>query len=188
MTNIELLERLAGPIATVVASIAALTVTLVLGLVQARIARSQANTADAQRQIARVQLEIAYDRLKHDVFERRYEVYVAADKFIERGFTPERLDLRDPELLRLSEKLGRARFLFPPDIQDICSRIQRLVFAVDEKHFPEETSERRSELANIRSELTDRFQRHLSLEQLTRKVAVDEEYVWEWWRAWKPRS
>jgi hypothetical protein len=186
MTNIELLERLAGPIATIIASIAAVTVTLTLGLIQARIARSQANTAEAQRQIARAQLEIAYDRLKHDLFERRFAVYTTAHQMIDKGVRSSNPPLWDHESIKLGEKLGESRFLFPQDIQEVCGKIQRLVYQVDEELRPKETEELRIALVKLRNELPERFARDLSLEQLTRKVGVDEEY--EWWRAKKPRS
>jgi len=54
----------AGPIATIVAALAAVIVTVIFGL-------RQAATADAQK-------EIALDKLKQDVFERRYKVYATA--------------------------------------------------------------------------------------------------------------
>ena len=179
MTTMEFLERFAGPIATVIAAVTAASVTFVFGLVQYRIARSQANTADAQRQIARVQLEIAYDKLKHDVFEKRYEVYVAAHKLIECAFDPSPRDPMDSEMRGLSEKLGQAQFLFPPDTQDFCyNRVLRQTYKVaitrlEDRDTPED-QENRIVLVNLRSELPKRFERDLSLEQLTRKVRVDE--------------
>jgi hypothetical protein len=179
MTGTEFLERFAGPIATVIAAVAAVTVTLILGLVQSRIARSQANTAEAQRQIAKAQLDIAYDRLKQYVFDKRYEVYVAAYKLIMNGSDPSPPDPKDSEMEGLRLKLGEALFLFPPDTRDFCERIQKAAYEAAYKIFLQTEDGRREArltLVGLRDELPKRFERDLSLEQLTQKIGVDEGY------------
>jgi hypothetical protein len=60
MSWADFFKSYAGPMATIVASLAA-----------GYFARSQAATAAAQK-------EIAFDKLKHDLFDKRYEIYLAA--------------------------------------------------------------------------------------------------------------
>jgi hypothetical protein len=64
---------LAQPAATVIAAVAAVFVTWWLGNGQLRIAKQQAATA-------RQQAELAAVRLQHDLFDRRFAIYEAAQK------------------------------------------------------------------------------------------------------------
>jgi hypothetical protein len=77
----EFAKTFAGPTAVFVASCAGILITYLLGINQARIARRQAEVAEAQR-------EIAYDKLKHDLFDKRYEIYQAAKQLIEKVLSP----------------------------------------------------------------------------------------------------
>ena len=43
-------------------------------------------------------MEIAYDRLKHDFFEKRYEIYIAAKKFIKVVYKEAPVNPADPEI------------------------------------------------------------------------------------------
>jgi hypothetical protein len=78
MSWFEFFEKFAGPIATVIVSVTAAAVTIGFGIVQTRIARVQAQTAKAQKDIAQANVDIAYDKLKHDLFQKRYEICMAA--------------------------------------------------------------------------------------------------------------
>jgi hypothetical protein len=182
-TELELLEKFAGPLATVIAAITAAGVTFFFNRAQIRFARSQAETAEAQRQIARAQLEIAYDKLKHDLFEKRYEVFIAAQELIWYALDPSSRLFVDPEAQRLSLKLAEATFFFPPDTVDFCNRIQETVFGMkglEPELFsdgsPSPVIPRVRDLQELRGELIERFARDLALEQMTDKVAVDETY------------
>jgi hypothetical protein len=73
----EFSKTFAGPIATVLAAGAAVLVTWKLGKARVGIAKSQADTAQAQR-------DIAFDKLKHDLFKERCDVYTAAKGIMER--------------------------------------------------------------------------------------------------------
>jgi type II secretory pathway pseudopilin PulG len=66
---------LAGPIATIIAAVAAVVVTWRLGRQQLRIAQQQAA-------IAHQQAETALDRLRYDLFEKRYAIYDATRQLI----------------------------------------------------------------------------------------------------------
>jgi hypothetical protein len=96
-TMLDLLKTFAGPLATVIASVTAGGVAVWFGRVQADIARRQAATAAAQK-------DIAYDKLKHDLFDKRYEIYQAAKAVIE-AVIGKRSDIDDPKLRILCEDI-----------------------------------------------------------------------------------
>jgi hypothetical protein len=186
MTLLEFLEKFAGPMATVIASITAAGVAIGFGVVQARIARSQAKTADAQKEIAKANLDIAFDKLKHDLFDKRYEIYTAAKKLIETIFNQSPVNDADPEIKKLRLKLDEARFFFPPDTRAFCEHIEKQVYDVlvtsrAASGYSEDRPERvqlrdqqataEIALSNIYGELAKRFERDLGFEQLTRSPA-----------------
>src|SRR6266446_1805729 len=120
MEVLELAKAFAGPVATVIAAIAAVSVTYHFGKHQVRIAEAQAATAKSQR-------DIAYDRLKYDLFEKRYEIYLAAKKLIE--YTSQfrkRGDMFNPSVMELKVKLIEARFFFPPTEAALFANIAQL--------------------------------------------------------------
>ncbi len=174
----------AGPIATVIASAAATTIAWKFGSTQAEIAHSQACTAEAQRLIARGQLEIAYDKLKHDLFQKRYEVYLAAKGVIEAIFNQSPINVADPKLKELRLKLDEARFFFPADTRSLCENIEKRVYAamtadhaargysedrVERMELRDKQSKAEIELANIYPELAQKFERDLGFDQLTKE-------------------
>ncbi len=110
----------AGPIATVIAAVAATGITYFLG-------HSQTKIASAQKQIAQSQRDIAYDRLKYDLFKERYGFYVTAKHLIEK-ISGNRfpLGIHDPELRAMRIKLDEARFFFLPRETGLFSRIETL--------------------------------------------------------------
>jgi|SRR5665213_1221691 len=98
-----------GPLATILAAAAAVFVIWRIGQAQVRIAESQAQTARAQR-------DIAFDGLKHDLFEKRYEIYTAAKGIMERVI---RIAVRDKNadsvwIGRLDPRLNSAVVPKPP--------------------------------------------------------------------------
>ena len=77
----DLAKAFAGPVATIIAASTAAWITYRLGREQVRIAAAQATTAAAQaataaaqEEIAKSQRDIAYDKLKWDLFGKRYEI------------------------------------------------------------------------------------------------------------------
>lgn len=112
--DLELVKAFAGPTATIIAAGAATWITYTLGKNQLSIARSQAATAEAQKTIAKSQCDIAYDKLKYDLFDKRYEIYLAAKFIIERiTRTGRERPIADLELQEKRIKLDEARFFFP---------------------------------------------------------------------------
>ena len=80
---------LAGPIATIIAAVAAVFVTWRLGRGQLQIARQQveiaqqqATTSRHQAEIAKQQAAIAFDRLRFDLFEKRYAIFTAIKELL----------------------------------------------------------------------------------------------------------
>jgi hypothetical protein len=65
----ELFKDFAGPFVALVGALAAAFITLRFGREQARIAQSQR--------------DIALDKLKHDLFDRRYAIYSATKELLE---------------------------------------------------------------------------------------------------------
>jgi hypothetical protein len=171
----EFFKVFSGPIAIIIASGTAAWITYKLG-------NRQAKTAEAQK-------DIAYDKLKHDLFDKRYEIYLAAKRLIEAIFAaPPGDDVKrhtDPEIKRLRLKLDEARFFLPPDTRAYCENIEKNVYDVlvasrAVTGYSEDRPERQQlrdpqanaeiALANIYSELAKKFERDLGFDQLTRAV------------------
>jgi hypothetical protein len=117
---LDIVKAFASPLATVLGAGAAVYVTWSIGKAQVRIADSQAQTARMQR-------DIAFDKLKHDLFERRYEVYTAAKGIMERVIrTGAERPIDDLELLAMRIKLDEGRFFFPPKLVALFDMIDQL--------------------------------------------------------------
>jgi hypothetical protein len=107
----QLLKDFAGPAATLIASITAIVVTALFSKSQLRIADSQRN--------------IALDKLKHDLFQKRYEIYEAAKALLE--YVPFITDVRRSDAARIRSwyvKIDEARFYFPTEICVVLSDIK----------------------------------------------------------------
>lgn len=71
--------------------------------------------------------DIAFDKLKHDLFERRYEICTAAKGIIERVIrTGTERPIDDLELLAMRIKLDEGRFFFPPKPVALFETIDQL--------------------------------------------------------------
>ena len=100
----------AGPLATLLAAITAVVVTVLFNLQQLRIARSQR--------------DIAHDKLKFDLFNNRYAIYEAAKSLIEYVSFISDIEKTDANRIRtLYVTLDEARFYFP---SDICKHLREL--------------------------------------------------------------
>jgi hypothetical protein len=100
----EILKDFAGPVATIVAAIAAASIAYIFGARQASIARTQA--------------DIALDKLKYDLWKERYEIYSAAKTLVEYIVYVREPDKIDTDKVRLlNVKIDEARFYFPAAVQ-----------------------------------------------------------------------
>jgi hypothetical protein len=102
-----------GPVATIFAAIIAVLVTGTLGFAQWRIARAQK--------------DIAYDKLKLDLFDKRYAIYQAALS-LSRALMPSNKRIPYESFGELQYTLQEAAFLFPPNVVDLTERIHTLSF------------------------------------------------------------
>ncbi len=179
----EFFKAFAGPIAVIIASATAAWMTNKFGTIQAGIAREQAKTAEAQKEISKSQRDIAYDKLKHDLFDKRYEVYSAAKALIEEIFAKSPVDEANPEIKRLRLKLDEARFFFTSDTRAFCETIEKHVYDVlvssraasgydednpERQKLRDKQAEAEIALANIYPMLAKKFERDLGFEQLTK--------------------
>lgn len=133
---------------------------------------------------------IAYDKLKRDLFDKRYEIYLAAKRLIEAMFAaPPGDDVKrhtDPEVKRLRLKLDEVRFFFPPNTRTYCGNIEKHVFNLlvasraatgydadhpDQEKLRKQQSDAEIALAGIYDELAKKFERDLGFEQLTKPLA-----------------
>ncbi len=104
----------AGPIATIVASFAALFVTWRFGTIQAGVAREQAKIAQGQMRIADEQKYIARARFKLDFYEKRYSVFEAARSLLIQAVQHDHVDAEQVITFRM--KTADAVFLFDDDV------------------------------------------------------------------------
>jgi hypothetical protein len=109
-----MLDWITGPVATIVASFVA------------------ALFAGAQVCVARTQRDIAYEKLKLDLFEKRYAIYSATKELIEyvlggRGSRAEDVTFVRKRYTALEE----ARFFFEPEIRAFLRKVR----AECENHF-----------------------------------------------------
>lgn len=108
-----------------IAATVAVAVTYRFGKIQAGIAESQAKTAEAAKEIARSQRDIAFDKLKHDLFDKRYEIYSTARAPIEHVSGNKFDGVHDRRLGEMRLKLDEAKFFFPPRETAIFMTIER---------------------------------------------------------------
>jgi hypothetical protein len=109
MDHYTLLKDFASPVATIVASIAALGITWRLGRGQIAIAKEQKN-------IAQLQAELTDIRLKHDLFDRRIKMFNAARDLVLEVFHHN--DVADGVWNAFVRDTEAAEFLFKKSITD----------------------------------------------------------------------
>jgi hypothetical protein len=180
---LELARAFAGPITTFIASVTAVGVTAYFASKQVKIAAAQAATAASQSEIAQAQRDIAYDKLKWDLFGKRYEIYSVARDLIEH-INSTTFD-RPPggsKIVGMLTKLDEARFFFPPQETLIFAHIDQLVqeheATVSIRHLtpageqmPIEAADRAAQasdiLGKLRGLLPKLMERELGFAQLT---------------------
>jgi hypothetical protein len=110
----QFFKDFAGPIATIIAALTALRVTWYF--------------SSRQQKIAQEQADIAREKLRHDLYDRRYRVFDAARRLLAQ-ITSQRI-ASDEDLRRFVIDTGDAVFLFDDDtdayLKDIRSRAQNL--------------------------------------------------------------
>lgn len=110
MSLYMILKDFAGPVATVIAAGAAVFVTRSMNL--------------KQIEIARVQKDISLDKLRYDLFQKRYEVYAAARSLIEYVRAQHEFEKIDSGRVReLRVILDESRFFFGPSIRSHLAEV-----------------------------------------------------------------
>jgi hypothetical protein len=167
----SLLKDFAGPIATILAATAAVTVTIIFN--------------SRQTKIANTQKEIALDSLKHNVFEQRYNIYSAAKSLIEEVLHSNDLQKTDSARIReLRVTLDEARFFFGAEIRAFLAEIDRTAENLleglalkwqfegpDHPRWPEameKLGDASRKLSAMYAELPAKFERALRFDQLAR--------------------
>jgi capsule polysaccharide modification protein KpsS len=102
---------LAAPIAVIFASLVAAGVALYVGYRQSKTAESQAKTA--------------LDKLRFDLFEKRYAIYAAAKEAIEIAFKRRDEDQMPDELQAILSKFEESRFFFPESIHSFLDQLRQ---------------------------------------------------------------
>jgi hypothetical protein len=100
-----------GPLSTIIAAFTAAMVASVIGIGQLRIAQAQK--------------EIAHDKLKLDLYGRRYAVYRAAFE-LSLALRPSSKRIPYEAFPDLQYTLQGAKFLFPDNVVDLTERIRKL--------------------------------------------------------------
>jgi L-rhamnose isomerase len=112
----QFLKDFAGPFATVIAAVAAVCVTVYFGRHQKMIAEEQAH--------------IASEKLRHDLYDRRYRVFDAARRLLAQIVSQK--NASDDALRAFVIDTDDAVFLFDDDmaaqLKEIHKRAQRLQF------------------------------------------------------------
>jgi hypothetical protein len=114
----DFLKDFAGPVSTLIAAIAAVCVTI--------------HFNRKQTEIAATQRDIAEDKLRDDVFGRRYEIYKAAKDLIEYVMHIRSSEKCDPTVVRgFYLKLDEAQFFFSSKLtahlDDIRNSVEKML-------------------------------------------------------------
>jgi hypothetical protein len=165
----QLFKDFAGPIATIIAALAAVAVT--------------AYFAWHQKKIARRQVEIAGEKLRHDLYEKRYRVFDAARKLL--CEVAVHRNASDDDLRAFVIGTGDAVFLFNEDlsgylleIRDRAQKLQSLEHFLDKENLlpvgpkREAAVTESTQLFNwlvdqLKEGLVEKFKPFLKLETLT---------------------
>jgi len=167
----QILKDFASPVITLIAAIVAGWITFTFARIQARIAASQR--------------DIALDRLKFDLLQRRYAIYEATKELLE--YIPFIHDLEKSDASKIRSlyiKLDEARFYFPPDIRSFLNEIHARCEAFfddlakrdrlnidDHEKWSEMAAilaAHQSTLRAIYASLPQKFESSLAFEELTR--------------------
>jgi hypothetical protein len=110
------LKAFAGPVATIIASVAAACVAVAL-------ARSQTKNATAQTEIAKLNWQTQHDKIVLDLFDRRYPVYLEIRNAIGEVYSSGAAPM--PTYNRYTTGVDQARFLFGPEVFDFLEKMRR---------------------------------------------------------------
>jgi hypothetical protein len=173
----ELLKDFAGPIVTLIAAGVAAFITAAFARTQVRIAQSQR--------------DIALDRLKFDLLQRRYEIYQATKELLE--YLPLIHDIQKSDTNKVRSlyvKMDEARFYFSPSICSLLENIrhhseaffehlaERDQLNVDDREAWSAMADRlaadQAVLRKMYAKLPETFETALKFEQLTNSPSTSK--------------
>jgi hypothetical protein len=168
LSHYDALKDFAGPLATVFAALVATAITAIFAIAQARIARAQK--------------DIALDKLKFDLLERRYRIYEAAKQLIEYIALHRDTDkINTDKVKQLYVTIDEARFYFDPDVRDFLTVLtdraeayytvlfERDHISIDDPKWSatgDWLAERLAELRGMYADLPSKFEKALRFSQL----------------------
>src|SRR5260221_1527384 len=121
-----------GPTATLIAAFIAIVPTLLVGIatliLSARIARVSADLSRVSSGIASQQLETAKNKLRLDLFERRYAAFEAAMKLA--SIAVAKGDIPDEARREFVIATKGVEFLFDQKLQDYCDTLAKEALSV----------------------------------------------------------
>jgi type II secretory pathway pseudopilin PulG len=164
----EIVKDFAGPVATIIASIAVALITWRFASWQARIAQQQADTAKQQA-------TTAFDQLRYNLFEKRFAIYNTARELV--ALVVNKSNAQGSDVVPLHAKLNEAEFFFS---KDICNWLRKLREDCDNllvlrstAHLPtapaSEIATRSTRLVDILVEMPHRFENELGFRHVTRR-------------------
>jgi hypothetical protein len=169
VSTYQILKDFAGPVAAIIGATVAGTITFIFARAQTRIAASQR--------------DIALDKLKFDLFQKRYEIYEATKSLLEHMAFVIDLETSNPARMRsLYVTLDEARFYFPPDItrllDDIHASCERFMYHLGEREVTpidnpkwrslgDALAQDQAELRAFYATLPQKFEASLAFKQLT---------------------
>lgn len=165
-----LIKDFAAPVAVMIGSGVAGTIAYIFG--------------KAQKQIAGSQRDIAFDKLKFDLFERRYAIYSSLRNLIEHVVHANDLKDIDPRQIDAADTgIGEALFFFPENIHKLITEIRARITMfvvhlkrredtnIDDsdawKEIADQLTEDTLTLLQHHTELPEKFASSLRFEQLT---------------------
>lgn len=171
-TTYDILKDFAGPVAAIIGATVAGTIAFIFGR--------------AQKQIAASQRDIALDKLKYDLFERRYAIYSSLRELL--SHVANAPDLENIKLAKMNELIAvieEAHFFFPSDVVKHIDLLRALITVIivhfkarqdiniDDtekwKAMADTLTEDTIKLTQYYAELPARFAGALRFDQLVRK-------------------
>jgi hypothetical protein len=173
----DLFHDFAGPVATIIAATAAFYLTWRFGSQQVTIAAQQAV-------IAKTQANTALDRLRYDLFEKRYHIYDTAKQLMRISINDSgKKEFSAHDVIPLYLILDEAAFFFPANtcafLDSMRTDCQKLIVANADKQNPNytysqvENDEIQSitrRLVNTLASMPKHFETDLKFSQLTQST------------------
>jgi hypothetical protein len=169
-------STLIGPAATIIAAGAAVFVTWCIG-------QRQLGIAESQRDIAR-------DKLRCDLFEKQYDIFLAAQALAKCAILYGGPERATPDHIRdLRIKIDEARFFFPDQVRAFTTELDKACEAVFFKTDTRQTMGAdapdwiatgdklagcQAKVREMYAQLPSRFEPALRFEQLTRSQSIPD--------------